>query len=57
MPSMADPTNASLDDNWNGGYYELCIKLGPYDDARLDAALKSLWRASCTRTTVPAPRD
>ena len=43
---MANPTDPSYDDNWNGGYYELSIKLGAYDDARLDAALNSLWEAA-----------
>jgi hypothetical protein len=45
-PPVADPTDASRDDNWHGGYYELSIKLGAHDDARLDAALKSLWEAA-----------
>jgi len=45
-PPMADPTDPSHDDNWNGGYYELAIKLGAHDDERLDAALNSLWEAA-----------
>lgn len=40
------PTDASHDDNWNGGFYELSIKLGAHDDARLEAALGSLWEAA-----------
>lgn len=40
------PTDASHDDNWNGGYYELSINLGEHDDGRLDAALHSLWDAA-----------
>jgi hypothetical protein len=45
-PPVANPTDASHDDNWNGGYYELAIKLGAHDDGRLDAALNSLWEAA-----------
>ncbi len=41
-----DPTDASHDDNWLGGYYELSIRLGACDDSRLDASLKALWRAA-----------
>lgn len=37
------PTDRTYDDNWHGGYYELANKLGPADDARLDAALTALW--------------
>jgi hypothetical protein len=46
MSAVADPTEASHDDNWHGGYYELSINLGAHDDMRLDAALKSLWVAA-----------
>lgn len=42
---MASPTDPSHDDNWHGGYYELSIKLGAHDDARLDSALHALWAA------------
>lgn len=42
----ANPTDPSYDDNWNGGYYELSINLGAHDDARLDAALNSLWETA-----------
>jgi hypothetical protein len=34
------------DDNWHGGYYELSMKLGAHDVARLDAALKTLWEVA-----------
>ena len=40
---MANPADPSDEKNWTGGYYELSIKLGGYDDGRLDAALKALW--------------
>jgi hypothetical protein len=43
---VANPTDASHDDNWSGGFYELSIRLGAHDDARLDAAVKSLWEAA-----------
>ena len=36
-------TDASHEENWHGGYYELAIKLGPADDTRLDTALTVLW--------------
>jgi hypothetical protein len=42
-PSATDPTH---EDNWHGGFYELAIKLGAADDARLDAALVALWDAA-----------
>lgn len=41
--SRPSPTDRTLDDNWHGSYYELAIKLGPADDARLATALKALW--------------
>jgi hypothetical protein len=47
-PSPTDPT---IEDNWHGGFYELTIKLGPADDARLDAALVALWHAA----SLPEP--
>lgn len=34
------------DENWTGGFYELCLDLGPADDERLDRAIRSLWRAA-----------
>lgn len=44
---MPDPTDFLDDENWHGGYYELAIDLGEWteseSDARVDAALKSLW--------------
>lgn len=42
-PSATDPSH---EDNWHGGFYELAIKLGDADDARLDAALVALWGAA-----------
>lgn len=36
-------------ENFSGGFYELVLVLGPTDDARLDGALKSLWRAAGVR--------
>jgi hypothetical protein len=45
-PPVASPIDASHDENWHGGYLELSIKLGAHDDARLDAAFKSLWEAA-----------
>lgn len=40
------PTDRTYDDNWHGSYYELAIKLGPADDARLESALTALWGAA-----------
>lgn len=43
IPRPTDPKHAG---NWLGGYYELTVKLGAPDDARLDAALAALWQAA-----------
>lgn len=44
---MADATAFTDDENWNGGYYELAMKLGahadPGADQRLRKALDALW--------------
>lgn len=34
------------DENWTGGFYELCLVLGAADDDNLDRAVRSLWRAA-----------
>lgn len=34
------------DENWTGGFYELCLVLGAADDDNVDRALRSLWRAA-----------
>jgi hypothetical protein len=39
---VSRPADLDLDDNWDGGFYELAINLGPKDDARLELALASL---------------
>ncbi len=43
---MAAADDMSDDENWTGGFYELILLLGPADDARLDLAVRSLWRAA-----------
>lgn len=40
---IADDMND--DENWTGGFYELCLVLGAADDDNVDRALRSLWRA------------
>ena len=40
------PTDATHEDNWHGGFYELSIKLGAADDGRLNTALLALWQAA-----------
>lgn len=40
------PTDRTHDENWHGSYYELAIKLGSADDARLETALIALWEAA-----------
>ncbi|MEG3633539.1 hypothetical protein [Micromonospora palythoicola] len=35
--------------NWTGGFYELCLVLGASDDDNVDRALRSLWRAAGVR--------
>jgi hypothetical protein len=52
---LGNPTDRSEDGDWRGGYYELSIKLGPSDDARLDAALTALWDAA--GLSDPSPSD
>jgi hypothetical protein len=34
------------DENWTGGFYELCLVLGVADDDNLDRAVRSVWRAA-----------
>ena len=41
---MTDPAAFTDGENWNGGFYELAIELGPTDDDRLDRALVALWQ-------------
>jgi hypothetical protein len=41
---MANPAKLDDKENWDGGFYELGLELGPRDDARMDAALETLWR-------------
>jgi len=41
---IADDLND--DENWTGGFYELCLVLGAADDDNVDRALRSLWRAA-----------
>lgn len=43
---IAPPFDPEDPGNWDGGYYEIAIKLGPRDDARLGAALTALWTAA-----------
>ncbi|MTK05031.1 transposase [Micromonospora sp. CP22] len=33
-------------ENWTGGFYELCLVLGAADDDNVDRALRSLWRVA-----------
>lgn len=44
--SRPSPTDRTHDDNWHGSYYELAIKLGSADDARLETALTALWEVA-----------
>ncbi|TBL45340.1 hypothetical protein EYA84_00745 [Verrucosispora sp. SN26_14.1] len=41
---IADDMND--DENWTGGFYELCLVLGASDDATVGRALSCLWRAA-----------
>jgi hypothetical protein len=34
------------EENWTGGFYELCLVLGPSDDGAVDRAVRSLWRVA-----------
>lgn len=42
---MSATADMGDDENWTGGFYELFLVLGAADDARLDHAVRSLWRA------------
>ena len=49
-----DPTDASVDDNWSGGHYELAIRLGVApDDDRVAAAAEALWKAAALGEARP----
>ncbi|ONH21904.1 hypothetical protein [Pseudofrankia asymbiotica] len=39
-------SDVAIPANWNGGFYELAINLGPPDDARLESALAATWAAA-----------
>jgi len=41
---MEDPSDIDDFSNWIGGFYELSIKVGPTDDARLERLLITIWR-------------
>lgn len=43
---MASADEWDDDENWAGGFYELCVVLGAADDGDLDRAVRSLWRAA-----------
>jgi hypothetical protein len=42
-------------ENWTGGFYELLLVLGAADDARLDRAVRSLWRFAGVREGPVGP--
>jgi hypothetical protein len=44
--SRPSSTDRLHDENWHGSYYELAIKLGSADDARLETALTALWEVA-----------
>lgn len=46
LGEMATADDMSDEANWTGGFYELSLLLGAADDARLDRAVRSLWRAA-----------
>ncbi len=50
---MAAPDDASDAANWSGGFYELSLTLGAADDARLDRAVRHLWRAAAVQGPEP----
>ncbi|ATO14133.1 hypothetical protein CO540_10050 [Micromonospora sp. WMMA2032] len=43
---MTSADDMSDDENWTGGFYELCLVLGAADDDTVDRALRALWRAA-----------
>ncbi|UQU65749.1 hypothetical protein COUCH_05370 [Couchioplanes caeruleus] len=58
---MVDPASFVDGENWTGGFYELCLELGPRDDQRLQAALTALWQAAgidgCCADSGREPED
>jgi hypothetical protein len=38
--------NVGDEENWTGGFYELCLVLGSADDGIVDRAVRSLWSAA-----------
>ncbi|MGC4747348.1 hypothetical protein ACLQ28_17090 [Micromonospora sp. DT201] len=52
---MAAADDMSDADNWTGGFYEVILVLGAADDARLDRAVRSLWRAAGVRECRVGP--
>ena len=38
---MIDPASFIDGENWNGGFHELAIEIGPTDDARLGRARRA----------------
>ncbi|WP_412750683.1 hypothetical protein [Krasilnikovia sp. M28-CT-15] len=52
---MAPADDMRDDENWWGGFYELLLLLGRADDARLDRAVRYLWRAAGVRECRVGP--
>ncbi|MFG1869296.1 hypothetical protein [Micromonospora arborensis] len=52
---MAAADDMSDDENWAGGFYEVLLVLGATDDARLDRAVRSLWRVAGVRECRVGP--
>ncbi len=52
---MAAADDLSGGENWTGGFYELLLVLGAADDARLDRAVRSLWRFAGVREGPVGP--
>lgn len=52
---VATADDLSDDENWAGGFYEVILVLGATDDARLDRAVRSLWRAAGVRECRVGP--
>ncbi|SEF15794.1 hypothetical protein SAMN04488561_5081 [Jiangella alba] len=57
VPVAADASDLRDDALWLGGAYELAVELGERDDARLEAALTTLWAAAEVAGCHAAGRD
>ena len=54
---MEDPSDIDDSSNWDGGFYELSMKVGPTDDTRLKHLLIAIWRLASATGPFTMPQD